>query len=357
MNKQKKRRRFCMSKRFSAVLLVVLMVTLALLTGCSSGGDKKPVAKEAAAKKVIRISIGLNEVHPEFLGLKKFKEIVEGKTNGRYDVQLYANAQLGDDVKATEALRAGTLEMTGPSSSPLAGISKELMVFDLPFLFPNTKVAYQVMDGPVGQKILDSLEAKGLKGLAYWENGFRHLTNSVRDVKDPADIKGLKIRVMQNPIHMATWKAMGANPTPMPFSEVFTAMQQKTIDGQENPIPTIYLSKYNEVQKYATLTGHVYTPHMLLISKKVWDTMDKEDQKIFQDASYVARDYVRQISKEMNDSQVGKLREAGMTVTELTPAQLKVFQDSVKPVYDEFADKIGKTLVDEMQAEVVKANK
>jgi len=346
-----------MSKKFSAVLLVVLMLSLALLAGCSSGGDKKTVAKDAAAKKVIRISIGLNEAHPEFLGLKKFKEIVEAKTNGRYDVQLYANAQLGDDVKATEALRAGTLEMTGPSSTPLAGISKELMVFDLPFLFPNTKVAYQVMDGPVGQKILDGLEAKGLKGLAYWENGFRHLTNSVREVKDPADIKGMKIRVMQNPMHMATWKAMGANPTPMPFSEVFTAMQQKTIDGQENPIPTIYLSKYNEVQKYATLTGHVYTPFVLLMSKKVWDPMDKDDQKIFQDAAYVARDYVRQVSKEMNDSQVAKLREAGMTVTELTPAQLNAFQDSVKPVYAEFADKIGKPLVDELQAEVVKANK
>ena len=344
-----------MSKKILALILAVVMAT-ALFAGC--GTDKKPAAKEAApTKKVIRISIGLNEQHPEYLGLKKFKEIVESKTSGRYDVQPYANAQLGDDVKATEALRGGTLEMTGPSSSPLAGISKELMVFDLPFLFPNTKVAYQVMDGPVGQKILDSLDSKGLKGLAYWENGFRHLTNSVRDVKTPADAKGLKIRTMQNPIHLSTWKAMGANPTPMPFSEVFTAMQQKTIDGQENPVPTIFLSKYNEVQKYCTLTGHVYTPHLLLISKKVWDGLSKEDQKTFQDAAYAARDYVRTISKEMNDSQVVKLRQAGMTVTELTPDQQKAFQDAVKPVYDEYSDKIGKQLVDEIRAEVAKLNK
>jgi tripartite ATP-independent transporter DctP family solute receptor len=338
-----------MSKKLIALAVAVLMLT-ALIAGC--GGDKKPAASDA--KKVIRISIGLNETHPEYLGLKKFKEIVEAKTNGRYDVQLYANAQLGDDVKATEALRAGTLEMTGPSSSPLAGISKELMVFDLPFLFPNTVVAYKVMDGPIGQKILDTLPAKGLVGLAYWENGFRHLTNSVREVKTPADVKGMKIRVMQNPIHLETWKALGANPTPMPFSELFTAMQQKTIDGQENPVPTIYLSKYNEVQKYVTLTGHVYTPHLLLISKKVWDTIPAADQKIFKEAAYAARDHVRAVSKEMNDSQVKKLREAGMTVTELTPEERAAFEEAVQPVYAQFADKIGKELVDEVRAEVKK---
>jgi tripartite ATP-independent transporter DctP family solute receptor len=339
-----------MSRKIIALMVVVLMVAAAVIAGC---GDKKPATE---AKKVIRISIGLSETHPEYLGLQKFKEIVESKTKGKYDVQLYANAQLGDDVKATEALRAGTLEMTGPSSSPLAGISKELMVFDLPFLFPSTEVAYKVIDGPVGQKILDTLPSKGLVGLAYWENGFRDVTNSVREIKSPADLKGLKIRVMQNPIHLATWKALGANPTPMPFSEVFTAMQQHTIDGQENPIPTIYLSKYNEVQKYATLTGHVYTPHMLLISKKVWDTIPAEDQKIFKEAAETARDHVRKVSKEMNDSQVKKLREAGMKVTELTPAQRKAFENAVKPVYDEFADKIGKDLVDEVRAEVKKVS-
>ena len=349
-----------MSKKWFVLAMVMVMATT-LLTGCLSS-DKKPAAKpeaaktETAGKKVIRISIGLNEVHPEFLGLKKFKEEVDKKLPGKYDIQLYANAQLGDDVKTTEAARMGNLEMTGPSSSPLTGIVKELGVFDLPFLFPNTTVAYKVMDGPAGQKLLDLMEAKGLKGLAYWENGFRHLTNSAKEVKMPDDVKGLKIRVMQNPIHLATWKALGANPTPMPFSELFTAMQQKTVDGQENPIPTIYLSKYNEVQKYVTLTGHVYTPHILIISKKVWDGMPKEDQKVFQDAAYVARDYVRTISKEMNDSQTAKLKEAGMTVTALTPEQQKAFQDAVKSVYAEYTDKIGKETVDSIVAEVKKVS-
>ena len=348
-----------MSKKWLVLMMVMVMATT-LLTGCLSS-DKKPEAKPdpakaaATGKKVIRISIGLNEVHPEFLGLKKFKEEIDKKLPGKYDIQLYANAQLGDDVKTTEAARMGNLEMTGPSSSPLTGIVKELGVFDLPFLFPSTTVAYTVMDGPAGQKLLDLMEAKGLKGLAYWENGFRHLTNSAKEVKMPEDVKGLKIRVMQNPIHLATWKALGANPTPMPFSELFTAMQQKTVDGQENPIPTIYLSKYNEVQKFVTLTGHVYTPHILIISKKIWDGMAKEDQKVFQDAAYVARDHVRTVSKEMNDSQTAKLKAAGMTVTVLTPEQQKAFQDAVKSVYAEYTDKIGKDTVESILAEVKKS--
>jgi TRAP-type transport system periplasmic protein len=338
-----------MLKKFLVLILAVMMVT-ALFTGCKS--EQKP-----AEKKIIKVSIGLNEQHPEYLALQEFKKEVEAKTNGRYEVQVYANAQLGDDVKATESVRMGTLEMTGPSSSPLSGISPELMVFDLPFLFPNTEIAYKVLDGPVGQRLLDSLSAKGLKGLAYYENGFRHVTNSVRAIKTPADTKGLKIRTMENPIHLATWKALGASPTPMPFSEVFTAMQQHTIDGQENPVPTNYLQKFHEVQKHMTLSGHVYTPHLILMSQKIWDTMSKEDQKIFQDAANKGKEHVRKISKELNESLTKKLEEEGMTVTKLTPEQLKAFQDAVKPVYDEFDDKIGVNLVKEILAEVEKYSK
>ena len=342
-----------MSKKIIALLTTMIFVAL-VAAGC--GGSDKP-APQQAAKKVIKISIGLNEDSHEYQGLKKFKEVVESKSNGRYEVQMYANAQLGDDVKATESLRAGTLEMTAPSTSPLTGLSKELGVYDLPFLFPNSEIAYKVLDGPVGQKILDSLQSKGLVGLAYWDNGFRHVTNSVREIKSPEDTKGLKIRTMQNPMHLEAWKALGANPTPMPFSEVFTAMQQKTIDGQENPTPTNFQQKFQEVQKFCTLTGHVYTPFVVLMSKKVWDGLPKEDQKIFQDAAYVARDYERQVSADMNKSMVGKLRDAGMKVTELTPDQLKAFQVAVQPVYTKFADQIGKSLVEEIQAEVKKYTK
>jgi len=347
-----------MPKKFLSLSLTLAFALALLVAGC---GGSKPAeqAKSAApaAKKVIKISIGLNEQTPEYKGLLKFKEVIDAKLPGKYDIQPYANAQLGDDVKATEAVRNGTLEMTGPSTSPLTGLAPELAVFDLPFLFPNTDIAYKVLDGPVGEKIAKTLESKGLKCLAYWENGFRQLTNSVREVKTPDDVKGLKIRVMQNPIHIAIWKALGANPTPMPYSEVFTAMQQKTIDGQENPIPTIYQSKFYEVQKYCTLTGHVYTPFVLLINKKLFDSMPPEDQKVFLEAAKAGEAEVRKLSKEMNDSQVGKLKEAGMVVTTLTPEQHKAFEDAVKPVYDEFSNKIGKQLVDEVRAEVARLSK
>ena len=339
-----------MSKKWLVLMMVMVMATT-LLTGCLSS-DKKPEAKPdpakaaATGKKVIRISIGLNEVHPEFLGLKKFKEEIDKKLPGKYDIQLYANAQLGDDVKTTEAARMGNLEMTGPSSSPLTGIVKELGVFDLPFLFPNTKVAYEVMDGPAGQKLLDLMEAKGLKGLAYWENGFRHLTNSAKEVKMPEDVKGLKIRVMQNPIHLATWKALGANPTPMPFSELFTAMQQKTMDGQENPLLIIKTSKFYEVQKYLALTGHFYSPAVLMVSDKMFKGLTADQQKALMDAAKEARDFERNFIIESEKKLVDELKAAKMEVT--TPDKA-LFQKATESVYKKFEADIGKDLIDQVR--------
>lgn len=351
-----------MSKKLIS-MLVVLSTVAVLFTGCLASNKTPEAAKPTTAapaaqtsKKVIKISMGVNEQHPSYLGAKKFGEIVGAKTNGRYDVQVYANAQLGDDIKATEAVKMGNLEMTAPSSSPLVGIDPDLNVLDLPFLFPNTKAADAVLDGAVGTKIALKLEDNGLKLLAYYENGFRNITNSVREIKVPGDLKGLKIRTMENKIHLAAFKAMGANPTPMPFSEVFTAMQQKTIDGQENPVPTIFLSKYNEVQKFATLTEHVYGPHLLLINKKLYDSMTPEDQKIFSEAAAESKIFQRETNRAMTKDYVAKLREAGMTVTELTLEQKKVFQDACAPVYKQFEATIGKDLIAEVQA-VIEANK
>ena len=231
----------------------------------------------------------------------------------------------------------------------------EFNVFDLPFIITSTKAADAIYDGPVGAKLAALLEPKGIKLLAYYENGFRQLTNSVRAVKSPEDLKGMKVRTMQNPIHLAAWRALGANPTPMPFSEVFTAMQQKTIDGQENPIPTIYLSKFYEVQKFVTLSGHVYGPHILLITKKLFDSFPAEDQKVILEAAKESAKFQRTTNRKMDADFVAELKKNGMTVTELTPEQVKVFQDATKPVYDEWIPKIGKELVTEFQATVANA--
>ncbi len=304
----------------------------------------------AAAGKVLKISNGINEQHPSYLAGKKFGELLAAKLPGKYDVQVYANAQLGDDVRATEAVRMGALEMVCTSASPLTGMVPEFSVFDLPFLITSEAAADAVYDGPVGQRLARALEPKGMVLLAYYENGFRQLTNSAHEVKTPADLKGLKIRTMQNPIHLDAFKALGANPTPMPFSEVFTAMQQKTIDGQENPIPTIYLSKFYEVQKYATLTGHLYGPHLLLINKKLFDSFPPEDQKAIREAAQESARFQRALNRKLNAELVAELRKAGMVVTELTPEQKKAFQDACAPVYAAWEPKIGKELVEQVRA-------
>ena len=326
----------------------VWILALALAIGFSSG-------QALAQSKILKISNGINEQHPSYLANKKFGEILAAKLPGKYTVQVYANAQLGDDVRATEAVRMGTLEMVTTSASPLTGLVPEFNVFDLPFIVPSEKAADAIFDGPIGAKLADALEKKGIKLLAYYENGFRQLTNSARPVKSPADLKGLKIRTMQNPIHLEAFRAMGANPTPMPFSEVFTAMQQKTIDGQENPIPTIWLSKFYEVQKYVSLTGHVYGPHIMLIGKKLWDSFPADDQKIIAAAAQESAVYQRSINRKMNKDFVENLRKAGTTVIELTPEQHKAFVDACNSVYTTWEPKIGKALLDEFRATVSKA--
>ena len=331
------------------------VLALALLTAAFAvfaTGTSEQTTEPARPAVVLKISNGINESHPTYLACKEFERILESRLPGRYDVQVYANAQLGDDVRATEGVRMGTLEMVATSASPLTGLVPELNVFDLPFIVTSEKAADAIYDGPVGARLAALLEPKGIKLLGYYENGFRQLTNSVREVKTPEDLKGLKVRTMQNPIHLAAWKALGANPTPMPFSEVFTAMQQKTIDGQENPIPTIYLSKFYEVQKFTSLTGHVYGPHILLINKKLFDSFPAEDQKVILEAAQESARFQRTTNRKMNSDFIGELRKAGMTVTELSVQQLQAFQEATRSVYDEWIPKIGKELVEEFQATV-----
>jgi len=341
-------------KSFKLVsVLVMLAVAATLFAGC---GGSQPTEKKVE-KRVIKVGIGLNEASPQYKGLQKFKEIVEKESKGRLEVNIFANAQLGDDIKMMTQLRAGTLEMTVPSSSPIATLDKKWMVFDLPFLFPNEEVVDKVLDGPVGQKFLDSLSAHGLKGLGYYENGYRQLTNSKKEVKEPADVKGLKIRTMENPVHLAAWRLLGANPTPMPFSEVFTAMQQKTIDGQENPSTTNFLQKFYEVQKFNTISNHVYTPFVAMFSKKTWDTLAKEDQDVILKATKEAGAWQRKYNRDqMKECEEGMAKN-GVTVTRLTAEQQKAFADATAPVAKQFEAEIGADTVKEVMAEIAKYSK
>ncbi|CAK7056215.1 MAG: Solute-binding protein [Desulfovibrio sp.] len=297
----------------------------------------------AQAKMVFRVSHTLDPTSHYNKGLMHLDELLKKRTNGELSLDIYHSAQIGSERDAIEGVTMGTLEMTLTSSAPLSNFTKTFMVFDLPFIITDRAKAYKWMDGPEGQAILDSLKKQNMVGLSIWENGFRHLTNSKLAVVKPSDAKGLKIRLMENPVHIATFKELGAYPTPIPFGELFTAMQQKTVDGQENPLVIISTSKFNEVQKYLTLSGHFYAPAILLINKDVWEKkLTEEQRKIMTECIAEARDWERAYSAEMDGKLAGELEKAGMTVS--TPDKAE-WAKTLAPVYKQFESVIGKDVI------------
>jgi TRAP-type transport system periplasmic protein len=289
----------------------------------------------------IKISNGVNEDHPVGAGVKKMQEILTAKSGGKMKMNAFWGGAAGGDLQATQALRAGTQEMVVTSSSPLVGIIKELGVFDLPFLFANEKEVDAVLDGVAGAYFNKKLEEAGVVNLAYWENGFRNLTNSKRPVNKVEDFDGVKVRVMQNNIFLDTFKTLGTNAVPMAFGEVFTALETKTIDGQENPFVTINTSKFYEVQKYLSVTRHAYTPFLVLYSKKMWDTLSKDEQAALREAAIEGQKVQRATIRANDGKALASLKERGMQVNEITSAEQKRMFEKVKPVYDKNAATIG----------------
>lgn len=339
--------------------LVLIAATLILGTSlvfANGSSEKSGTAAKASAKPILIKIASVNKVMPAYSGSMKFTELVGKALPGKYDIQVYGDNVLGDDLHVAEAVRMGTLQMCIVDNSVLARLVPQTAVLNLPFLFPDSKAAWAVCNGSVGKKLDSLLGDKGFQVMTYYENGFRDLTNSVRAVSSPADLKGLKIRVMESPLQIALWRALGANATPMPFTELFTAMQQKTVDGQENPVPTIYNDKFYEVQKYVTLDGHGWSSHMLLANKKFFDGLPAADQKVLMDAALESAKFQFDLSAQLVKEDTGKLSAAGMTVTQLSPAQLKAFQDAAAPVYKSQEAAIGKDLIDEAKAIVAKTN-
>jgi len=234
---------------------------------------------------------------------------------------------------------------------------KEFAAYDFPFLFNSGKEADAVTDGPFGQKLMAKLEDKGLHGLGYWDLGFRNVTNSKRPITKADDIAGLKIRVIQSPIYIDMFAALGANATPLPFPELYSALEQKAVDGQENPNTTILSSKFAEVQKHITQTRHIYNPQALLVSKKTWDGMSAEEKKILTEASAEATVFQRQASRGAADSALDALKTAGMTVSELPPEEMARLRAKVKPVIDKYSASVGEATVKELMAEIAKVRK
>ena len=277
-----------MNKKFWLLGLSLMMLAAFALTGC--GGDKKPETKTAqpAGPQTIKLAHVVNEKDGFHVAALKFKELVEQRTQGKVKVELFPNAQLGDERTLIEGMQIGTVHMGVITNGPVANFLPEIAAFEMPFLFNSPAQAYKVLDGEVGQKVLAKLDAINLKGLAYAERGFRNLTNSKRPVKTPADMAGLKIRVMENPVYIDTFKTLGTNPVPMAWTEALTALQQGTIDGQENPINVIYSFKLNETQKHLSMTQHSYAPALFLMSKKVFAGFDKPTQDILVKAAQEA---------------------------------------------------------------------
>ncbi|WP_207890541.1 TRAP transporter substrate-binding protein [Rubrobacter taiwanensis] len=297
----------------------------------------------------INFGIGLSETSPQYRSVEYFRDILEERTEGRLQVRIFPNSQVGDDLQMMNALQSGTLEMTYPSTSPATGIVPELAVFDLPFLFPSPEAADEVLDSELGQEMLDRFDGTGIKALAFAENGYRQLTNSQRPVESPDDVRGLDLRVMENPIQVDIWRTLGANPTSMAFGEVFSAMEQGVVDGQENPWSTILTSNFYEVQGYGSETRHVYTPFIIMISEQFWNELPGEYQELIQEAAEKTRDYQRIISREYDQWSKERLRDEGMEITELTDEQRREFEEAVQPVYDRWAPEIGEELVERVQ--------
>ena len=311
----------------------------------------------AAQDKVIKFANQNAAGHPIVQGMEKFAEIVAAKSGGKIKVNVFPGGQLGSDQANVSALQGGTLEMASMNSGIFASQVKEFAAFDLPFMFANGKEADAVVDGPFGQKMHAKLEEKGLVGLGYYELGFRNITNSKRAITKVEDIAGLKLRVIPNPINVDWVKALDANPTPLPWPEVYAALEQKAVDGQENPVATIWGAKLHEVQKYMTLTNHQYNPQSVVISKKFWDTLSADEKKIIGDAVAESTKFQRAQARASVASTVENLKKAGMTVSELAPGEQVKLVEKMKPVITKHAGAVGEATVSELLAELAKARK
>jgi tripartite ATP-independent transporter DctP family solute receptor len=300
--------------------------------------------------RIIRFGYGLAEATNQGRAVKHFAEQVEKASGGKMKVRAVGAAALGSDVQMQQALIGGAQEMMVGSTATLVGIAKEMALWDTPFLFNNTQEADAILDGPVGQKVMDKLQDKGLVGLVYWENGFRNVTNSKKPIQSANDLEGIKLRVMQNPVYLDAFKQLGANPVPLAFPELFPAMETKAVDGQENPYTTILSSKFYEVQKYVSATNHVYSPWILLVGKKYWDGLSKDEQKVLVDAARASRDFERKDTRDASAKALAELQEKGMVFNKIAPKETGRMREKLTSVNAQIATSVGMDLWQEAQA-------
>lgn len=349
-------------KKFLSLLLVFLMVfglaacgkkeapaatTPAASTPAASTPASTPAQGGSTAatveydKATLTLAHGAAETTTLNDAALKFKELVEQKSGGNITVEVYPNQQMGGDREYTEAVAQGNLSMGSPSTSNMVGQTPSMYTFDSPFVFTNRADQYAALDGPTGQKLLDAIREGGLQGLTYWENGFRDLTTN-REIKTLADFKGLKIRVMENEVHLAIWSALGANPSPLAFGELYTALQQKTFDAQENPLELIYNTKFYEVQPYVYLTNHIYTAYLCFMNASLWDGFNADTQALLKECATEATAYQRTLCEDASNACADAINSSGKSHTyDVDPALLKDIQGSLGDVYELVKQKSG----------------
>ncbi|MFC5589455.1 DctP family TRAP transporter solute-binding subunit [Sporosarcina soli] len=330
-------------------LLVLLSITVLILVACGRPSADSTNGEDTVY--TIRIAHLVPEEQSSHLAALTFKEKLEKESNGRLKVEIYPNGALfGSDREAIEAVQLGNLEMTIPAVAPLASFNKKFMVFDLPFIFNDHEAAYKALDGELGESLLEDLQKNSLKGLVFAENGFRHMSNHKGAITSPDDLKGMKFRTLENPVHTDTFKSFGANASPFAFGELYTALQQGTYDAMEAPISLYYTNKFYEVQEYLTLTGHVYAATILLMNNDFYNQLPEDLQALVTEASEEYRTEQREIAQGQDVEFLEKLKENGMKVNEITPEQKDAFREAAKVVYDKFTAEIGEDLVEQAKA-------
>ena len=308
-----------------------------------------------APERNVRLGHGIAAEHPLGVAAVKYAEIMDRLSGGKIKIKVYPATQLGSETQMIAAVRGGVQEIAIVASAPVATIIKEFQLFDLPFLFQNEKEVDAVLDGKLGQRLLDLATPKNMIGLCYWENGFRQVTNSKRPVGTLEEMAGLKLRVMQNPVYIDSFKALGANAIPMPFTELYSAMETKAIDAEENPVPIIYASKFFEVQKYLSLTNHAYAPYIVLVSKAFWDKLDGKERDQLREGCYEGRTYQRNLNRKMTAELIETLKKGGMTVTAISPAETNKMREKLKPIIERYTQEIGASIVEQAQKEIAAA--
>lgn len=315
-----------------------------------------PSAAMAAAKWNMKFGHDMPEDSAQHVAALKYADLVKERTKGQVEIKVFPAQQLGTDPEMVQQAQMGTLEIVLPPTAKISGFAAQLQLADLPFLFPSKEICYQVLDGPVGDKVLALLDAKGLKGVSFWESGFKQITAN-KAIRKPEDFAGMKVRVMESPLLIAQYKQVKANPVPIDFAETYNALQQGVVDAQENPLVSIVNMKFYEVQKYTMLSNHGFLGYAFLFSKKVYDGLPADIQKIMRDTARELASFERQDTARREAGYIERIKKGGSQIVTLTPQELQGFAKAFQPVHQQFAKTIGEDLLKETYANIEKLRK